>query len=149
MEHNVFHPPKSNVESDQLSEQPQIVKFWSHLNKVWFFSTVATFTILGVISSHHFEELASRSFIDFATSLTFIVAGIWWVVLDQFERDSETPTLLIAGMVLVPIVAFPIHCYWSRGLLGGSLQLLKLFAYVAICFGAMIGTTAILNLGVA
>ena len=146
MNDNIYQPPESDVDPEARSDKSFVQKAWHRLNKTWFFATVFAFVVIGVFSSTTFEAWFSGMGIDLLNSLAYIVAGIWWVVHDQSERDSDTPTLLIVGMVLLPILAFPIYCFWSRGIGLGSLQLLKGFIYVVICTGLQIGTAEILNL---
>ena len=145
MSDSIYQPPKSNVGSGAQSDKNFFEKSWDRLDKTWFFVTILAFVLIGVLSSAVFEELFSGTVIDLFNSIAFIGAGIWWVVLDQLERDSETSTILIVGMVLLPILAFPIYCFWSRGIGLGSLQLLKGSVYVAICTGLQIGSAEFLN----
>ncbi len=141
----IYRPPEANVESEHSSEKSFVENVWHKLNRIWFFTTTFGFVVLGVLTSIPFKESFSTAAIYLLTSILFMVSGLWWVVHDQTERDTDFPSLLMIGMVFIPILAYPFYCYWSRGLLYGSIQLLKMVIYIAICLGLNIGTIITIN----
>jgi hypothetical protein len=75
------------------------------------------------------------------TGATFLICAIvpglltgTWCLFDGRVRGKAPPEAGLLGLVLVPMVGFPIYCAWSRGLRG----VLFCLGYAAILLLALI-----------
>ncbi|MEO1197844.1 MAG: hypothetical protein AAFX39_01230 [Pseudomonadota bacterium] len=70
-----------------------------------------------------------------ASTLIFNILALYWVYKDAHERGRRRPEIfIIASMVVLPIIGFPIYMIMTRGFLQGSVIFILVTLAIAGAF---------------
>ncbi len=127
-----------DVEPDANLASLPAVDFGRKKRRILFmlFGYSALFGVLVVISLI-FNPQDKPSLMNIVISIPWIALILWWCLIDAEQHDHWMGKFMRIGLILLPIVAFPIYIFKTRGIAGFKTLLLAVLflSAMAVCTG--------------
>ena len=88
------------------------------------------------------------SLMNIVIQIPSIALMLWWCLVDADQHNHRVGKIMRIGLILLPIVAFPIYIFQTRGIAGFKTLLLAVLflAAMSVCMGVTAGVAAFIGL---